>query len=79
MDSEVFDRLISALGRTGSRRGVVQVVAATVGLGGLSLLGIQDTSARKKRGGNGCPADPDHHHHPAAATGQPMPHRLYVS
>ncbi len=49
MDSEAFDRFISALGRTGSRRGVVQVVATTVGLGGLSLLGLQDTAARKRK------------------------------
>ena len=49
MDSEAFDRFISALGRRQSRRGVVQVVVATVGLGGLTRLGRQDTAARKRK------------------------------
>src|SRR3954466_9585956 len=53
MDSEQFDRLISSMGQRRSRRGVVQAVAATLGLGGLSLLGLQDSSAKKRKGGGG--------------------------
>ena len=39
MDSNKFDRLTSVLAGVRSRRGVVGVVAATFGLGGLTLLG----------------------------------------
>jgi hypothetical protein len=60
MESERFDRLIGSLGRVQSRRGALHIVAATFGLAGLSLLGLQDTSARKhkkhkKRRGNASP------------------------
>jgi hypothetical protein len=68
VDSDVFDRLVSALGRTGSRRGVMQVVAATLGLGGLSRLGRQDVSAKKKKRGGGSPLPL-----PTTTTTQPPP------
>ena len=42
MDSDHFDRLTRVLAGVRSRRGVVQLVAATVGLGGLTLVGLQD-------------------------------------
>jgi hypothetical protein len=46
MKSEDFDRLFRSRGRTWSRRGVVQVVVATLGLGGLS---VPAGAKRKKR------------------------------
>jgi hypothetical protein len=62
MDSEHFDRLIGSLGRMRSRRGALHLVGATFGLGGLSLLGLQETSAkkrkkRKNRRGNASPVN----------------------
>ncbi len=60
MENERFDRLIGSLGQVQNRRGALRIVAATFGLAGLSLLGIQETSARthkkhKNRRGNGSP------------------------
>jgi hypothetical protein len=60
MESERFDRLIGSLGRVQSRRGALRIAAATFGLSGLKLLGLQETSARrhkkhKNRQGNGSP------------------------
>ena len=49
MDSEQFDRLTSCLGRMRSRRGVVSVVAATFGLGSLTLLGQPEALAKRKK------------------------------
>ena len=52
MDSgEVFDRLISSLGRTWSRRGVVQVAVATWGLGGLSAPAAAKRKKKRCKGG----------------------------
>src|SRR5580765_1109074 len=62
MDSNQFDRLTSVLAGVRSRRGVVGVVAATFGLGGLTLLGQNDVQARRKkhrRKKNNAPVDPN--------------------
>src|SRR5262245_4463774 len=60
MESEHFDCLIGSLARLRSRRATLRIVAATLGLGGLSQVGLQETSARKhkkhkKRQGKGSP------------------------
>lgn len=48
MDRAAVDRLISSLGRTWSRRGVGQVVVATLGLGGLHAPATQAGRRKKK-------------------------------
>ena len=50
MDENRFDQVVTSLGEKGSRRGVLGVLAATLGVGGLALLGQDDAAARKKGG-----------------------------
>jgi hypothetical protein len=50
MEHEKFDRLISRVAESGTRRGALRFLAATaLGVGGLSVLHQDETVARRKR------------------------------
>ena len=49
MDEERFDQVIISLAEKGSRRGVLGVMAATLGLGGWAILESDAADARRKK------------------------------
>ncbi len=54
MESECFDGITTTFARTESRRGALRMLgAAVLGIGGVSLLGMQESDARRKRGKKG--------------------------
>lgn len=54
MESECFDGITTTLAQTNNRRGALRMLgAAVLGIGGVSLLGLQESDAKRKRGKKG--------------------------